>query len=155
MRETTTPPAGTRPRTVSRALPGIRTISIDAFFASAAAVRTSLSTSNPAPGGASAIAAASPSFAPGVTRTATTFSAGYIHSFPYRRFLPADVAAGLIWATYAACLGYFGGKSFEEQPWKGLILAFVVASAVAGLVELVRHRREKRRERPVNASAPD
>ena len=93
-------------------------------------------------------------FIPG-GRTATTFSAGYIHSFPYRRFLPADVAAGLIWGTYAACLGYFGGKTFEEQPWKGLILAFVVASAFAGLVELVRHRREKRRERTADASAPD
>jgi membrane protein DedA with SNARE-associated domain len=93
-------------------------------------------------------------FIPG-GRTATTFSAGYIHSFPYRRFLPADVAAGLIWGTYAACLGYFGGKTFEEQPWKGLILAFVVASAIAGGVELVRHRREKRRERPADASAPD
>jgi membrane protein DedA with SNARE-associated domain len=93
-------------------------------------------------------------FIPG-GRTATTFSAGYIHSFPYRRFLPADVAAGLIWGTYAACLGYFGGKTFEEQPWKGLILAFVVASAIAVGVELVRHRREKRRERPADASAPD
>ena len=93
-------------------------------------------------------------FIPG-GRTATTFSAGYIHSFPYRRFLPADVVAGLIWGTYAACLGYFGGKTFEEQPWKGLILAFVVASAIAGGVELVRHRREKRRERPADASAPD
>ena len=93
-------------------------------------------------------------FIPG-GRTATTFSAGYIHSFPYRRFLPADVVAGLIWGTYAACLGYFGGKTFEEQPWKGLILAFVVASAIAGAVELVRHRREKRRERPADASAPD
>ncbi len=93
-------------------------------------------------------------FIPG-GRTAVTFSAGYVHSFPYRRFLPADVLAGLIWATYAACLGYFGGKTFEEQPWKGLIVAFVVASAIAGGVELVRHRREKRREQPADASAPD
>jgi membrane protein DedA with SNARE-associated domain len=93
-------------------------------------------------------------FIPG-GRTAVTFSAGYVHSFPYRRFLPADVLAGLIWGTYAACLGYFGGKTFEEQPWKGLILAFVVASGIAATVELVRHRREKRREQPADASAPD
>lgn len=83
-------------------------------------------------------------FIPG-GRTATTFSAGYIQSFPYRRFIAADVLAGLIWGTYAACLGYFGGKTFEKQPWKGLILAFVVAVAIAGIVELVRHRRERRR----------
>ncbi len=94
-------------------------------------------------------------FIPG-GRTATTFSAGYIQSFPYRRFLPADILAGFIWGTYASCLGYFGGKTFEQQPWKGLIVAFVVAIGIAGAVELVRHRREKRRGRPpADASAPD
>jgi membrane protein DedA with SNARE-associated domain len=83
-------------------------------------------------------------FIPG-GRTATTFSAGYIQSFPYRRFIAADVLAGFIWGTYASCLGYFGGKTFEEQPWKGLLLAFIVALALAGGVELIRHRRERRR----------
>jgi membrane protein DedA with SNARE-associated domain len=83
-------------------------------------------------------------FIPG-GRTATTFSAGYIQSFPYRRFIMADVLAGFIWGTYASLLGYFGGKTFEEQPWKGLILAFVVAVGLTGAIELVRHRRERRR----------
>jgi len=83
-------------------------------------------------------------FIPG-GRTATTFSAGYIQAFPYRRFIVADVMAGFIWGTYAACLGYFGGKTFEEQPWKGLIVAFVVAVGLAAGVELIRHRRERRR----------
>jgi len=83
-------------------------------------------------------------FIPG-GRTAVTFSAGYIQSFPYRRFLSADILAGFIWGTYAACLGYFGGKTFEEEPWKGLIVAFVVAIGIATSVELIRHRREKRR----------
>ncbi|MET0800235.1 MAG: DedA family protein [Actinomycetota bacterium] len=97
-------------------------------------------------------------FIPG-GRTAVTFSAGYIHSFPYRKFLMADVLAGFIWGTYAACLGYFGGKTFEDQPWKGLILAFLVAAAVAGAVELVRHRRQRRREgtaetAPADADSP-
>jgi membrane protein DedA with SNARE-associated domain len=83
-------------------------------------------------------------FIPG-GRTATTFSAGYIQTFPYRRFIAADVLAGFIWGTYAACLGYFGGKTFEQQPWKGLIVAFVVAVGIATTVEVVRHRRQKRR----------
>ena len=93
-------------------------------------------------------------FIPG-GRTATTFSAGYIHSFPYHRFLRADILAGLIWGAYASLLGYFGGKTFEEQPWKGLILAFAVASAFAFGVEFVRHRREKRRARQPADAAPD
>lgn len=90
-------------------------------------------------------------FIPG-GRTATTFSAGYIQTFPYRRFLGADILAGLIWGTYAASLGYFGGKTFEEEPWKGLVVAFAVAVGIASTVELVRHRRQKRREGP--ASSP-
>ncbi len=84
-------------------------------------------------------------FIPG-GRTATTFAAGYIKTFPYRRFLPADILAGAIWGTYTGCLGYFGGKTFEEQPWKGLVLAFVIAVAVAGGIELVRHLRQRRRD---------
>ena len=93
-------------------------------------------------------------FIPG-GRTATTFSAGYIHSFPYRRFLAADVLAGFIWGTYAACLGYFGGKTFENQPWKGLIVAFAVAVGLATAVEVIRHRREKRRAGVPESAVPD
>jgi hypothetical protein len=40
--------------------------------------------------------------------------------------------------VYAALLGYLGGHAFEEQPWKGLLLAFAIAFAVTGTVELVR-----------------
>ncbi len=90
-------------------------------------------------------------FIPG-GRTATTFSAGYVQTFPYRRFIAADILAGFIWGTYASCLGYFGGKTFEEQPWKGLIVAFVVAVGLAATVEFVRHRRERRRS-PVEDDA--
>ena len=91
-------------------------------------------------------------FIPG-GRTATTFSAGYIHSFPYRKFLAADILAGAIWGSYAACLGYFGGKTFEQQPWKGLIVAFAVAVGIATTIELVRHRRQKRRSGVAGADA--
>ena len=83
-------------------------------------------------------------FIPG-GRTATTFSAGYVAAFPYRRFLPADILAGIIWGTYTGCLGYFGGRTFEEQPWKGLVLAFAIAIAIAATIELVRHLRQRRR----------
>lgn len=88
-------------------------------------------------------------FIPG-GRTATTFSAGYVEAFPYRRFLPADILAGIIWGTYTGCLGYFGGKTFEEQPWKGLVLAFAIAIAIAGAIELVRHLRQRRRREGVH-----
>ena len=83
-------------------------------------------------------------FIPG-GRTAVTFSAGYIPTFAWRRFIVYDVVAGLIWATYAAMLGYFGGKTFEERPWIGLLIALVIALLAGLVVEAVRHLRQRRR----------
>jgi membrane protein DedA with SNARE-associated domain len=82
-------------------------------------------------------------FIPG-GRTATTFTAGFVETFPWRRFLVFDALAGAIWGTYTVLLGYFGGRSFEEEPWKGLLLAFGIAVAVTAVVEVarwIRHRR--------------
>jgi membrane protein DedA with SNARE-associated domain len=86
-------------------------------------------------------------FIPG-GRTAVTFSAGYIPTFPWRRFIVYDIVAGLIWATYAAMLGYFGGKTFEERPWLGLLMALAIAMLAGLVVEAVRHLRA--RERPAD-----
>ena len=82
-------------------------------------------------------------FIPG-GRTVTTFTAGFVETFPWRRFLRYDAIACAIWGAYTVLLGYFGGRSFEEQPWKGLLLAFAVALAVTGVVELVRYLRHRR-----------
>jgi len=76
-------------------------------------------------------------------RTAVTFTAGYTHGLPWHRFIRYDVIAGVLWGTYAAMLGYLGGKQFEEQPWKGVLLGLGVAFAVASGVEWIRHRRAK------------
>jgi membrane protein DedA with SNARE-associated domain len=83
-------------------------------------------------------------FIPG-GRTATTFTAGFVETFPWHRFLRYDAIAGAIWGAYTVLLGYFGGKSFEQQPWKGLLLAFAIALLVTGVVEAVRHLRARRR----------
>jgi membrane-associated protein len=81
-------------------------------------------------------------FVPG-GRTAVTLTAGILE-MPWRRFIAFDVAAGLVWASYAGLLGYFGGKTFEEEPWKGLILAFAIAFGVVAIVETVRWLRRRR-----------
>jgi membrane protein DedA with SNARE-associated domain len=80
-------------------------------------------------------------FIPG-GRTAATFAAGSL-DWAWRRFIFYDVIAGVIWASYAALLGYFGGKAFEDAPWKGLLIAFAIAASVAGLTELVRWYRRR------------
>ncbi len=72
-------------------------------------------------------------FIPG-GRTAVTLSCGMLE-MPWRRFIAFDVVAGLVWGTYAAMLGYVGGSTFEENPLKGFLLAFVVALGIAGVIE--------------------
>lgn len=81
-------------------------------------------------------------FIPG-GRTAVTFSCGMLE-MRWRRFLAFDVVAGLVWATYATMLGYVGGRTFEENPFKGFLLAFVVALGIAGVIEAYRWLRKRR-----------
>lgn len=82
-------------------------------------------------------------FIPG-GRTVTTFTAGFVETFPWHRFIRWDALAGAIWGAYTVLLGYFGGKSFEQQPWKGLLLAFAIAAGLTVAVEVVRHARRSR-----------
>ena len=70
-------------------------------------------------------------------RTVVTLSCGTL-GYPWRRFVLFDAIAATTWALYASLLGYLGGHAFEEQPWKGLLLAFAIAFAVTGGVELFR-----------------
>jgi membrane protein DedA with SNARE-associated domain len=63
---------------------------------------------------------------------------------PWRKFIPFDLLAGVIWGSYAALVGYFGGKAFEEEPWKGLVLALAIAFGIAGAVEAARWYRRRR-----------
>jgi membrane-associated protein len=82
-------------------------------------------------------------FIPG-GRTVVTLSAGTL-GYPWRRFVLFDAAAALGWALYASLLGYFGGRTFEKAPWKGLLLALLIAFAVAGAIEVVRWYLKRRR----------
>jgi len=81
-------------------------------------------------------------FIPG-GRTMVTLSAGSI-GYPWQRFAIADAAAALGWASYAALVGYVGGRTLEREPWKGLVLAFGVAAVAAATVETVRWVRRRR-----------
>ena len=76
-------------------------------------------------------------------RTVVTVSAGTL-AFPWNRFVLFDAIAAVIWALYASLLGYFGGKAFEQQPWKGLLLAFAIAFGVTGSIELIRWLKRRR-----------
>jgi membrane protein DedA with SNARE-associated domain len=81
-------------------------------------------------------------FIPG-GRTAVALSSGTLR-YPWRRFVLFDAAAALLWASYSALIGYYGGKTFEG-PW-GLLLALAIAFAVAGAIELTRWLLRRRRK---------
>jgi membrane protein DedA with SNARE-associated domain len=79
-------------------------------------------------------------FIPG-GRTAVTLTCGLLE-MRWHRFMAFDIPAGLLWGSYAALLGYFGGKAFEENPFKGFLVAFGVALAITAAVEVYRWLRK-------------
>jgi membrane-associated protein len=81
-------------------------------------------------------------FIPG-GRTVITLACGLLE-MRWRRFIAFDVVAGVIWASYAALLGYFGGSTFEESPLKGFLVAFAIALAVTGAIEAYRYLKKRR-----------
>ncbi len=75
-------------------------------------------------------------FIPG-GRTAVTLTCGVI-GYPRRSFVPATACAGAIWASYAFFIGRIGGKTFEDRPWAGLLLALALALVVSAVIEAAR-----------------
>jgi membrane protein DedA with SNARE-associated domain len=76
-------------------------------------------------------------FIPG-GRSVLTLSSGITRQ-PRRWFMGWIAIAAVIWATYAALLGYVGGKTFEDDHTRAFLLAFVTALSATILIEVVRH----------------
>lgn len=83
-------------------------------------------------------------FLPGV-RLAINLSCG-AGQMDYKRFIIFDSLGALLWSTQAAALGYVFGKSFEDRPWIGLLIALGVALVVAAIVA-VRERKHIQHEK--------
>ena len=83
-------------------------------------------------------------FIPG-GRTLMTLSCGATQR-PYKQwFLPWDILAASLWASYAAIIGYAFGDLFEDDHSTAFWLAFGTALSITGLIEIVRwyrHRNE-------------
>ncbi|WP_130179048.1 DedA family protein [Cryobacterium sp. SO1] len=67
-----------------------------------------------------------------VGRVAVNMSAGAV-GYPWRRFLPLSVVAGVAWAAYSAGLGLAAGQWLEKQP----LLSALLGTALALLIGLV------------------
>ncbi|NNG39493.1 DedA family protein [Flexivirga sp. ID2601S] len=79
---------------------------------------------------------------------------------PLRKYSPYDAIGVLVWAVYGVGVGYVGGSAFENNPLAGLVLGLGVALVFTLIVEWVRARLARRRERrqpersPVPAGQP-
>jgi membrane-associated protein len=80
-------------------------------------------------------------FIPG-GRSVLTISSGITHQSRVW-FMSWIALAAVIWATYAAGLGYFGGKAFEDNHTKAFLVAFSAAIGMTIIVEVVRHIRAR------------
>lgn len=80
-------------------------------------------------------------FIPG-GRTAITLSSG-ITERPYPWFGKWIAIATVIWASYAAGLGYFAGNRFKDDHATAFLVAFGTALAATALIEAVRWLRER------------
>lgn len=78
-------------------------------------------------------------------RTAVTLTMGSVR-YPLRSFTPFAAFAAISWGAYCTLVGYIGGKAFEDNPLKGVVLGIGLALAVTLIVEVIRHRLKKRRE---------
>jgi len=89
-------------------------------------------------------------FVPG-GRTATTVSAGALR-MRWARFAAFAAAAALGWASYAALMGYVGGRAFEDNPLWGLLFGFGLAALTFLVVEVARRLRARSRRADVVAA---
>ncbi|KAF2413769.1 hypothetical protein B1729_08485 [Microbacterium sp. B35-04] len=74
-----------------------------------------------------------------VGRVAVNLSAGALH-YPWRRFAPLTVAAGLCWSAYSIAIGLLAGAWLKDQPLLsagfGILLALAIGLAVDRVVAL-------------------
>ena len=92
-------------------------------------------------------------FIPG-GRTALTVTSGLTHQ-RWAWFAKWIAVAAVIWATYAAVLGYVFGSTFQDNHTLAFILAFGAALSVTVILEVVRHQRVKVAKRRAGTAEAD
>jgi membrane-associated protein len=92
-------------------------------------------------------------FIPG-GRTILTISSG-ITNQPRRWFAGWVAVAGLVWASYAAILGYIFGQAFEDDHTIAFWLAFGTALGLTAIIELIRWARHPNVDAATRREAAD
>jgi membrane-associated protein len=80
-----------------------------------------------------------------IIRTFAPFVAG-IGRMSYTRFMTYNVIAGIVWVAFFIYIGYFfGNMPFVKRNFSIVILAIIIVSMLPGIIEYLRHRREKKK----------
>lgn len=82
-------------------------------------------------------------------RTAVSLTAGAVN-YRWSRFAAFGAGAAVAWGGYCALVGYVGGRAFEDNPLKALLLGLGLVAVVTLAAEGVRHLRRA----PHRAAAP-
>lgn len=89
-----------------------------------------------------------------VGRVAVNMSAGAL-GYPWRRFLPLSIVAGLSWAAYSTVLGVLAGQWLKDQPLLSALLGTLLALGLGLVIERIATARRRRKNRLAPESAPD
>lgn len=78
-----------------------------------------------------------------VGRVAVNMSAGAL-GFPWRRFLPLSLIAGLSWSIFSLAIGLLAGAWIKDQPLLSAALGVVIALVIGIVIDRVAAARRRR-----------
>lgn len=82
-----------------------------------------------------------------IGRVAVNMSAGAL-GFPWRRFVPLSIVAGIGWSALSLVIGLFAGTWIRHQPLVSAAIGVVVALALGIVIDRVAAARRRRRSAP-------
>ena len=82
-----------------------------------------------------------------VGRVAVNMTAGGLR-FPWRRFLPLSLIAGLSWSAFSLAIGLLAGAWVKDQPLLSAGLGIVVALVIGVVIDRVAAARRRREPAP-------
>lgn len=82
-----------------------------------------------------------------VGRVAVNMTAGGLR-FPWRRFLPLSLIAGLSWSAFSLAIGLLAGAWIKDQPLLSAGLGIVVALVIGIVIDRVAAARRRREPAP-------
>lgn len=82
-----------------------------------------------------------------VGRVAVNMSAGAL-GFPWRRFVPLSVVAGVSWGVFSLAIGLLAGAWIKDQPLLSAGLGIVVALVIGVVIDRIAAARRRREPAP-------